>query len=313
MPARSAARPIARPVACSAARLPARPTPRRRERRTAFVRVLLLVLPLMLGGVSPCLSLPPVEQAPAVNATAPPAPPAPPFSGGEPAGTPAPEADLFLLERTAVPAERAPSPEVSRLWENWRAMLARHTAPQVFGPATSPLPGPILAQWKNVAARMPAMPPAEKLRIINGFFNNWSSLTDSANYGQEEYWAAPEEFLANGGGDCEDYALIKYLALRYFGWPAQDLWIVFLRDRINNGNHAVLAARADGRVFILDNLSRPAYLLIPEKQYAKQVTPLYALNELGLWVFARDARPEKGTADAPDRKAGGKKTGRAAK
>lgn len=295
------------------ARPAARPKPRRRKRRTAFIRALLLLLPLILGGAGPGLSLPPVEQAPAVNATAAAAPPALPLSQGSPAETPAPKADLLLLERKAVPAQRAPSPETPRLWENWQAMLARHDSARVFGPATSPLPGPILAQWKNVAARMPAMPPAEKLRTINGFFNNWSSLTDSANYGQEEYWAAPEEFLAKGGGDCEDYALIKYLALRYFGWPAEDLWIVFLRDRINNGNHAVLAARADGRVFILDNLSRPAYLLIPEKQYAKQVTPLYALNELGLWVFAGDAREEgeKG-AGAPDEKRVGKKIGRTA-
>ena len=299
---------------CSAACSAAWPKPRRRERLAAFARVLLLVVPLILSGVRPCLSLPPVEQTPATNATAASAPPALPLSESSSAETPAPEADLLLLERKAVPAGRAPSPESLRLWQNWRAMLARHNSSQVFGPTTSPLPGPILTQWKNVSARMPAMPPVEKLRIINGFFNNWSSLTDSANYGQEEYWAAPEEFLAKGGGDCEDYALIKYLALRYFGWPAKDLWIVFLRDRINNGNHAVLAARADGRVFILDNLSRPAYLLIPEKQYAKQVTPLFALNELGLWVFAPDAREEREkTAKPPNEKRQGKKAGQTAK
>ncbi len=299
-----AARPVVRPVV--------RPKPCRLERRAAFVRVLLLVLPLILSGASPCLSLPPVEQPPAANATVAPVPPAlrlPERSSAE-----TPEADLLLLERKAVPAERAPSPEARRLWQNWRGMLARHNPSQVFSPTISPLPGPILTQWKNVSARMPAMAPVEKLRIINGFFNNWSSLTDSANYGQEEYWAAPEEFLAKGGGDCEDYALIKYLALRYFNWPAKDLWIVFLRDRINNGNHAVLAARADGRVFILDNLSRPAYLLIPEKQYAKQVTPLYALNELGLWVFAGDARDDREKAAEPlGGKREGKKTGRTAK
>ena len=295
--------------ACTALRL----KPHRRERRAALARLLLLALPLALSGVSPGLALPPVEQPAAMNATAAPAPANLPLPEGSSAETPTPEAELLLLGRKAVPVESAPSPEARRLQENWRTMLARHNASQVFGPGTSPLPGPILTQWKNVTARIPAMPPAEKLRTVNGFFNNWSSLTDSANYGQEEYWAAPEEFLAKGGGDCEDYALIKYLALRYFGWPAKDLWVVFLRDRINDGNHAVLAARAGDRVFILDNLSRPAYLLIPEKQYAKQVTPLYALNELGLWVFARDAREDRQkAAGEPDGKRTGNKTGRAA-
>ena len=217
---------------------------------------------------------------------------------------PPPETTLTLLGRTATLVEHNPSPEVRLFQQYWRTLLDRHQPDKVFGVDTCPLPGPTRTQWKNVTVRMPAMPPEEKLRLINGFFNNWQSISDLDNYGQEEYWASPEDFLTKGGGDCEDYAIIKYLALRYFSWPMEDIWIVFVHDNINNGNHAVLAARANNRVFILDNLSRPAYLLILEKQYAAQVAPRYALNEQGIWSFPvdKDAPRKENKNAAPDKK-----------
>ncbi len=222
--------------------------------------------------------------------------------------SPARGPEISLLGHQAVLFTENLSPAARQFTENWQALRARHNATAVFGPGTSPMPRPVLAQWKNISARMATMPSDEKLRIINGFFNNWSSETDARNYGQDEYWASPEEFLAKGGGDCEDFAIIKYLALRYFSWPADDLWLIFVDDRINNGKHAVLAARMNNRIFILDNLSRPAYLLIPEKQYAGQVTPLYALNEQGIWLFTGKSdkakvEPEKNnTAAGSDKK-----------
>lgn len=248
------------------------------------------------------------EQPVPVSARAP--------ADGALSGTPARGHELSLLGRSALLIEDAPSPQARHFQKDWQALLARHNATAAFAPTTTLLPGPVLAQWKAVISRMPAMKADEKLRTINGFFNNWSSEPDIKNYGQEEYWASPEEFLTKGGGDCEDYAIIKYLALRYFSWPAQDIWIVFVDDRINKGKHAVLAARMNDKIFILDNLSRPAYLLIPEKQYAGQVTPLYALNEQGVWIFpgAEDVanNKEKEVPEA-DKKSKDRKVGQSGK
>lgn len=299
---------------CFAARSQSHTRPR--GLRTASIRISAL-LPVLLLTILPALAAPlsdptllPTEQPPAIaeqSDQARPQPdaqthPARPEATPRPAEPAAPAAGqarrISLLGRTATLAEGDLPPDVRHFQENWHSLLARHHPDVVFGAATSPVPGPIRTQWKNIIARMPSMPPEEKLRIINGFFNNWSSESDLKNYGREEYWASPEEFLAKGG-DCEDYAFIKYLALRHFGWPADDLWIVFVRDRINKGDHAVLAARVKDRVFILDNLSRPAYLLIPEKQYAQQVTPLYALNEQGVWVFSLEDSGKKETKAGP--------------
>ncbi len=42
----------------------------------------------------------------------------------------------------------------------------------------------------------------------------------------------------------------------------------------------------------IDNLSRPAYLLIPESAYLKSYTPLAAVNEDGVWFFTVNSRKE---------------------
>jgi predicted transglutaminase-like cysteine proteinase len=63
------------------------------------------------------------------------------------------------------------------------------------------------------------------------------------------------------------------------------MWILLGKDLKRQAAHAVLAARSGSRVFILDNLSSPAYLLIPEPQYLRNFLPLYAINESGFWIF----------------------------
>ena len=57
----------------------------------------------------------------------------------------------------------------------------------------------------------------------------------------------------SGGGDCEDYAIAKFVALRRAGIAPEDLRIVVLHDTIHGDNHAVAAARLDGRWLMLDN------------------------------------------------------------
>lgn len=184
-------------------------------------------------------------------------------------------------------------PEVQHIRDAWESVLVRHDNEAVYGCNITLLTPPVLQQWRNLAAMMPKLAPEQKLQYINGFYNNWPSAKDAANYGEEEYWASPEEFL-DKGGDCEDYAIVKYHALRYFSWPGQDLWVVLVENKKDGEKHAVLAARNGDRTFILDNLSRPAYLLIPEMAYMKTFTPLFAVNESGLWMFASQsaARPK---------------------
>ncbi len=171
-----------------------------------------------------------------------------------------------------------------RMRMRWRD-IQKAFDPSIFQPDNIPLPPHNRQQWAELVKRLPAADAMKKLRFINGFFNNIPSDADIDIYGEKEYWATPQEFLQNRLGDCEDYAITKFFALQHFGWPIDDLWIVLLHDKINDGMHAVLAAKTKKKVFILDNLSKPATLLIPEKQYSKQVKPYLLLNNQGVWFF----------------------------
>jgi predicted transglutaminase-like cysteine proteinase len=77
--------------------------------------------------------------------------------------------------------------------------------------------------------------------------------SDLALYGEMDVWRAPLALLATGAGDCEDYAIAKFVALRAAGVASSDLRIVILRDTLRQEDHAVASIRLDGRWWLLDN------------------------------------------------------------
>ena len=77
-------------------------------------------------------------------------------------------------------------------------------------------------------------------------------VSDLAQYGQLDVWASPLATLTRGG-DCEDYAIAKFVALRRAGIAPDDLRIVIMRDTVRGEDHAVAAARLDGHWLTLDN------------------------------------------------------------
>jgi len=80
-----------------------------------------------------------------------------------------------------------------------------------------------------------------------------SPITDETQWGTPDHWSAPFETLQSGRGDCEDYAIVKYLALLEAGISEADVRIVILKNAFPNEDHAVLAVRVDGEWLILDN------------------------------------------------------------
>lgn len=77
--------------------------------------------------------------------------------------------------------------------------------------------------------------------------------SDAAQHGASDAWASPLATLSSGRGDCEDYAIAKYLALREAGVAPGDLRLVVVRDLRLRRDHAVLAARLEDRWLVLDN------------------------------------------------------------
>lgn len=107
-------------------------------------------------------------------------------------------------------------------------------------------------------------------------------VSDMALHGEVDRWSAPLATFAAARGDCEDYAIAKYVALREAGFPVDDMRLVLVRDRSVREDHAVLAARHDGHWMIMDN--RRAALI--EDNDITSFTPLFAINHRGVHLFA---------------------------
>jgi predicted transglutaminase-like cysteine proteinase len=97
-------------------------------------------------------------------------------------------------------------------------------------------------------------------------------------YGQEDVWRSPLALLEIGAGDCEDYAIAKFVALRAAGMASEDLRLVILHDTQRNEDHAVLAARLDGNWLLLDNRR----MSMIEDGQARQIRPLFVIDRLGV-------------------------------
>jgi predicted transglutaminase-like cysteine proteinase len=142
-------------------------------------------------------------------------------------------------------------------------------------------PSASVREWLALLGRLEAAVPLEQLRAVNGFLNRFPYRSDLANYGRRDYWATPLEFLARSG-DCEDYAIAKYVSLRRLGVPPGRLRITVVQDRDRDTPHAILLAEVAGTWYVLDNLSERVE---PQERIGHYV-PYYSLNEDGFWAHA---------------------------
>jgi predicted transglutaminase-like cysteine proteinase len=99
-------------------------------------------------------------------------------------------------------------------------------------------------------------------------------MSDTAQYQVAGVWATPLMTFVTGVGDCKDYAIAKYVALREAGVALEDLRIVILRIAALNQDHAVTAARVDGQWFILDN----RHMILLTDSQITNMTPLVTLD-----------------------------------
>ena len=100
-------------------------------------------------------------------------------------------------------------------------------------------------------------------------------MSDMAQYGQIDVWSSPLVTFTTGAGDCEDYAIAKFVALRLAGMSADDLRIVVLRDTINGEGHAVAMARLDQHWLSLDNRR----MAMVEDSDVRNIRPLFVIDE----------------------------------
>jgi predicted transglutaminase-like cysteine proteinase len=106
-------------------------------------------------------------------------------------------------------------------------------------------------------------------------------MSDLSINGEEDVWSSPLSTLGIGAGDCEDYAIAKFLALQEAGVSSNDLRIVLLRDNFRGNDHAVLAARLDGNWLILDNRS----MAMVEDRQIPNFRPVFLIDHDGVKLY----------------------------
>ena len=164
----------------------------------------------------------------------------------------------------------------------WTKMLDRYSAENDAPESTckeTPFTKCPFNYWQPFLDTLRGANPMTQLLQIHQFINNPWYITDPRNYNLPDYWATPRQFLERDG-DCEDYAIAKYMSLRVLGWEREHLRIVVLQD-LNLGNvHAVLVAYNDGKAWVLDNQVKQ----IVAADRIVHYRPYYSINEDGWWL-----------------------------
>jgi predicted transglutaminase-like cysteine proteinase len=197
------------------------------------------------------------------------------------------------------------------------AMKSDQPAPPLFGLETEPVAGELAAKWhaaeaeidreQQVLARCRAQEACpdvaqDLLQIAAegagrsglarvGLINRAVNLaitpaSDEAQWGVEDHWSPPFETLQTHHGDCEDYAIVKYVALLQAGLSRDDVKIVIVRNLLPNEDHAVVAARVDGEWRILDNRR---LALVRDTDMVRAI-PKFVLDEGGTRRFVPSGR-----------------------
>jgi predicted transglutaminase-like cysteine proteinase len=110
-----------------------------------------------------------------------------------------------------------------------------------------------------------------------------SPVSDEVQWGVADHWSDPFETLLSHRGDCEDYAILKYMALLEAGIRREDVKIVILKNFFPNENHAAVATRVDGQWLILDNRT---LTLVRDTDITRAI-PEFVLDHEGVKRFNR--------------------------
>ena len=130
--------------------------------------------------------------------------------------------------------------------------------------------------------------PLSRAEAVHDLMNSRPYRDDRRQFGRSDVWQTPFAFWRSGG-DCEDYAIAKYMALRALGFSDTQLRLTVMTGRASREVHAVLLIEIDQRWYVADNLERG---LRPVEAHDGW-KPEFSVSAAGAWRYV--AR----LADAP--------------
>lgn len=155
----------------------------------------------------------------------------------------------------------------------WSAVVSRHK--QSLRKNSSEIQA-----WKGEVQELKTASKRNTIIAVNEHFNKKIKYRiDQKVWGKSDYWATPIETAAKGYGDCDDYAIAKYFALKELGFDERNMRLVVLKDKKKNEIHAVLAVKESGKYYILDNQLSNA---TPDYQIS-YYEPIYSINTASWW------------------------------
>jgi len=181
-------------------------------------------------------------------------------------------ASLGLLGRREIRSD-----DISSL-SHWSALLKRFEAPLY---STAPVSSGVAA-WRAEIRSLKGLSRYEQLERVNDFMNQTPYVDDNKRYGLAGYWEATPERFFSDGGDCKDYALVKYASLRALGFPPEQLRIAVVMDMTRNILHAILIVKEPNAAYVLDNQAQNIKTVADVHRYE----PIFAVNSRSWWKYS---------------------------
>ena len=128
----------------------------------------------------------------------------------------------------------------------------------------------LITRYSNFSGR-------KLLSAVNRYFNAFPYVPDQVGGKPSDDWKSPLTFLQRSG-DCEDFAIAKYLTLRLLGVPEKEMAILIMHDLTRGIDHAVLLVENQRRIFVLDNLRD-----LTRFEAYRSYQPLFVLTNINSW------------------------------
>lgn len=144
----------------------------------------------------------------------------------------------------------------------------------------------IVQQWRRNLAQLNGLPLIEMANEVNNMMNRVHYIGDIKNWGKSDYWETPVEFLRYGG-DCEDFAIAKYVSLRALGVPDRSMRIAIVRDTEKGIPHAVLIVYTEKGPMVLDNQIKR----MTNANSISHYKPIYSINRTAWWLHTDNKGP----------------------
>ncbi|NQV84686.1 MAG: transglutaminase-like cysteine peptidase [Rhodospirillales bacterium] len=174
-------------------------------------------------------------------------------------------------------------------FKKWRAALQRYTLEKTKKQKKKSCSSNNLGicdygEWEKFLKSLQGKDKLTQVRAVNFRMNKAKYITDKNNWGRKDYWATPAEFMANFG-DCEDYAIIKFLSLKLLGFKDEELRVVAVKDLNLKVGHAVLVVSwknpKSGKMhnLLLDNQIKK----VVDARKVRHYQPVFSINSKNWW------------------------------